>query len=210
MTTTPSIETEPSTMRMASTAAWSAASLLPIPTSRAAGSAAASVTRTSSRARLRSGRSSGVGMAREPRWARLHHARRLALALGGPGARGGTDEHEHRPEDGDEVAPVQRHEAADGAGAVDDAVVEEQAEGGDRDDRGHLTARPREGDVAGDDVGEDERRRGRGEQQPAQDRVRIPTGEVAARAVDAPQALRRVPRQEQADAEQQPSAHRDV
>ena len=41
--------------RMASTAAWSAAILSPRPTQRAAASAAASVTRTSSRARLRSG-----------------------------------------------------------------------------------------------------------------------------------------------------------
>src|SRR5579872_150698 len=40
---------------MASTAAWSAASLSPRPISRAAASAAASVTRTSSSARLRSG-----------------------------------------------------------------------------------------------------------------------------------------------------------
>ena len=42
--------------RIASTAAWSAASLSPRPTRRAAASAAASVTRTSSSARLRSGR----------------------------------------------------------------------------------------------------------------------------------------------------------
>ena len=41
--------------RIASTAAWSAAFLSPRPTQRAAASAAASVTRTSSRARLRSG-----------------------------------------------------------------------------------------------------------------------------------------------------------
>src|SRR5258707_8423894 len=41
---------------MPSTAAWSASSLSPLPTSGAHASAAASVTRTSSRARLRSGR----------------------------------------------------------------------------------------------------------------------------------------------------------
>src|ERR671913_1050170 len=57
MTTTPVIETEPSTWRMASTAAWSTASLSPKPILRAAAMAAASVTRTSSRARLRSGAS---------------------------------------------------------------------------------------------------------------------------------------------------------
>ena len=56
ITTTPSIETESSTSRIASTAAWSAPSLSPRPTIRAAASAAASVTRTSSSARLRSGR----------------------------------------------------------------------------------------------------------------------------------------------------------
>src|SRR5262245_48658357 len=48
--------TECSMKRMPSTAAWSAASFSPRPTSGAAASAAASVTRTSSRARLRSGR----------------------------------------------------------------------------------------------------------------------------------------------------------
>ena len=56
ITTTPSIDTVSSTLRIASTAAWSAPSLSPRPTMRAAASAAASVTRTSSSARLRSGR----------------------------------------------------------------------------------------------------------------------------------------------------------
>ncbi len=56
ITTMPSIETESSTCRIASTAAWSAPSLSPRPTMRAAASAAASVTRTSSSARFRSGR----------------------------------------------------------------------------------------------------------------------------------------------------------
>ena len=51
----PSIGTESRTKRIASTAAWSAAILSPRPTQRAAASAAASVTRTSSSARLRSG-----------------------------------------------------------------------------------------------------------------------------------------------------------
>src|SRR4051794_8351800 len=55
MTTTPAMFTVPSISRMASTAAWSAASLSPRPTQRPAASAAASVTRTSSSARLRSG-----------------------------------------------------------------------------------------------------------------------------------------------------------
>src|ERR1700704_69480 len=47
--------TESRTLRIASTAAWSAPILSPRPTIRAAASAAASVVRTSSRARLRSG-----------------------------------------------------------------------------------------------------------------------------------------------------------
>src|SRR6266540_2000751 len=55
MTTTPSIETVSSMSRIASTAAWSALSLSPRPIQRAAPIAAASVTRTSSRARFRSG-----------------------------------------------------------------------------------------------------------------------------------------------------------
>ena len=52
--------TECSRLRIASTAAWSAASLSPRPTSRAAASAAYSVTRTSSSARLRSSRVAGL------------------------------------------------------------------------------------------------------------------------------------------------------
>src|ERR671925_658375 len=55
ITTVPFIAMEPSTGRMASTAAWSTASLSPYPRWRAAAMAAASVARTSSRARLRSG-----------------------------------------------------------------------------------------------------------------------------------------------------------
>src|SRR5919197_479343 len=60
ITTTPVIDTEPSTARMASTAAWSTSSLSPKPIFREAAIAAASVTRTSSRARLRSGASRPV------------------------------------------------------------------------------------------------------------------------------------------------------
>src|SRR5262249_30976599 len=55
MTTMPSIETVSSISRIASTAAWSALSLSPRPIQRAAPIAAASVTRTSSSARFRSG-----------------------------------------------------------------------------------------------------------------------------------------------------------
>src|SRR5438034_1050191 len=52
--------------RMASTAAWSAASLSPRPDQRAAASAAYSVTRTSSSARLRSGAPSGASAVEAP------------------------------------------------------------------------------------------------------------------------------------------------
>ena len=55
MTTTPSMWMRSSTRCMPSTAAWSAASLSPMPTQVALARAAASVTRASSSARLRSG-----------------------------------------------------------------------------------------------------------------------------------------------------------
>ena len=55
ITTSPSMEMEDSTIRMALTAASSAPSLSPRPIQRDAASAAASVTRTSSIAKLRSG-----------------------------------------------------------------------------------------------------------------------------------------------------------
>src|SRR6202048_5466557 len=57
MTTTPRIDTEFTSWRIASTAAPSPPSLSPRPTQRPAAIAPASVTRTSSRARLRSGAS---------------------------------------------------------------------------------------------------------------------------------------------------------
>src|SRR4051812_49373860 len=57
ITTTPCMETVPISLRMASTAAWSPPFLSPRPTQRPADIAAASVTRTSSSARLRSGAS---------------------------------------------------------------------------------------------------------------------------------------------------------
>src|SRR5206468_85223 len=62
MTTMPSIAIEARTGRIASTAAWSTRSLSPRPMKRPAAMAAASVTRTSSSARLRSG---SLGRSRE-------------------------------------------------------------------------------------------------------------------------------------------------
>src|SRR2546425_13228276 len=72
MTTTPSIETVSSMSRIASPAAWSALSLSPRPIHRAAPIAAASVTRTSSSARFRSG-----GLARTSTRGTLHPFGRL-------------------------------------------------------------------------------------------------------------------------------------
>src|SRR5918995_7304827 len=60
MTTQPAIDTVSITVRIASTAAWSAAFLSPRPIHRPAAIAAASVTRTSSSARLRSGALEGA------------------------------------------------------------------------------------------------------------------------------------------------------
>src|SRR6185503_7762681 len=106
----PSIETESRTNRIASTAAWSAASLSPRPTQRAEASAATSVTRAISRARLRSGlvATDSVAIGSED-------ARRLARALGRRRAQGGADEHEDRPQERDEDAVLQRDQAGDGA-----------------------------------------------------------------------------------------------
>src|SRR5436190_19146214 len=127
-----------------------------MPTSRAAASAAASVVRTSSSARLRSGRSDcwsliapqpmTTGALRDARW--LAHDAVLRLAAHRPG------EHQDRAEDGDVPAPLQLDLRARIARAVDEPVVEEQAERGDRDDRGDLAARPRQRVIAHDDAGE--------------------------------------------------------
>jgi hypothetical protein len=67
MTTTPFIDTVETRVRMAFTAAPSAPFLSPRPTQRPAAMAAASVTRTSSRARFRSG-ASGATSSESGRW----------------------------------------------------------------------------------------------------------------------------------------------
>src|SRR4051812_9766295 len=169
MTTVPSMLTVPSTSRMASTAAWSAPSLSPRPTIRAAARAAASVVRTSSRARLRSGCEGCTLMAPQPMWRRLDRARRLARALELRCAHGRPEEHQARADQSEEPPVLERDLAARRARLADDALVEDQHGGGDADDRGQLPARPRERVPAEDDVGEDERRDRGGEQQPAQD-----------------------------------------
>src|SRR3954447_1881945 len=84
MTTTPSIPMVEIITRIALTATWSAPFLSPRPTQRAAAIAAASVTRTSSIARLRSG-DSGEGT-------------RLAGSMG-PRLTGGQPERPHPEEE---------------------------------------------------------------------------------------------------------------
>src|SRR5207249_4708586 len=78
ITTTPSIETVSIMRRIASTATWSAEYLSPSPTHRPAANAAASVTRTSSKARLRSGRSV-IGASRSTSRGRTRILRRTLL-----------------------------------------------------------------------------------------------------------------------------------
>src|SRR5256714_2315144 len=143
MTTTPSMCTECSRLRIASTAAWSAASLSPRPTSRAAASAAYSVTRTSSSARLRSSRVADRVVAPSDISGRpLDDPGRLARALGGRGAHRGAQEHEQRSEQRDEDADTQADEARHVPGLLDERVVADEPERGDRDHGGHLAARP--------------------------------------------------------------------
>jgi hypothetical protein len=96
--------------------------------------------------------------------------------------------------------------------AVDDAVVDGQAEGGDRGDRGHLAARPRQRVPAQHDVGEDQRRHRGRDPQPAAEIVDLEGGELA-RAALGVQArvlvLQRVPREEQAEGQQRAADDRD-
>src|SRR3954470_6942811 len=139
ITTMPSMRTLSSIMRMASTAAWSAASLSPIPVSRAAARAAYSVTRTRSSARLRSGRRP-VGSGVKP----SEGSGRLSLDLGLLLAHDRAHEHEDRPQQHPVPADLQLDRPAGIAGPVDDTGVEDDAEGGDRHDGGHLAAGPGE------------------------------------------------------------------
>src|SRR4051812_34524170 len=134
MTTTPSIDTVSSSSRMASTAAPSAPSLSPRPTQRAQASAAYSVVRTSSSARLRSGRwpRSDAASAVVVTGAALQDAGRFT----GVGVRGLAEvpgyEHGCAGQEPDEVAVAERDLAVGLARlAEDDPVAEDQHEGGD-------------------------------------------------------------------------------
>src|SRR3954451_15216155 len=199
MTTTPSMCTEPSRTRMASTAAWSAASLSPLPTRRADASAAASVTRTSSSARLRSGwvASSGVMALDGPRW--------LAWSLYRGGPRGRARKHQHGPQQGDEHADADVGQARGLPRLVDERQIDDEADGRDGADRRHLTARPRQSVTAVDDPGEDQRRERAGEQEPAGDRVDLPAGQRGGplRVADRVVGVDLVPGEEKTNAQQE-------
>src|SRR5712691_6132744 len=82
ITTTPFIETVASTARIPSTAPWSADSFSPRPTQRAAPIAPASVTRTSSSARFRSGGRPLIGQ-HPSRVEQLHLCQGSRLVVGG-------------------------------------------------------------------------------------------------------------------------------
>src|SRR3954466_6384481 len=178
------MRTVSSISRMASTAAPSADSFSPSPTQRAAASAPYSVTRTSSIARLRSGRAPpGSGTTAT----NLQDARGLSPAyrrgVGNKAAEGDA----RRAEQPDPVADLDRdvdvvRVVAAGA-AEDDPVHEDHGEGGDADDHRHLARPPRQVMPAGDDVGEDERRRAGAHQQDVEDAVGLERAEAAAVAV---------------------------
>src|SRR3954463_13990792 len=187
MTTTPSIRTVSSIRRMASTAAPSADSFSPSPTQRAAAIAPYSVTRTSSIARLRSGRA--------PVWSGLRcrgfrpgsdaggfglHVLRLAAEAPVRYEKGAHQPHEvadlDRDVDGDVLVAA--------GPAQDDPVEQDQRERDHADDHRDLAGAPAERVPAGDDVGEHERRDARREQRPAHEGVGLPAGEAA--VVDVP------------------------
>src|SRR5688572_19952692 len=143
ITTTPSIGTVSSSSRIASTAAWSAFSFSPRPTHRAAASAAASVTRTSSSARLRSGLSpertswemtlcASVPSAIGTSDGTGGLAFLLRALLGAEVARGGDQSTDEKR---GEVADVELDEVLEDAGPrlVEEAVVTDQHQAGEAD-----------------------------------------------------------------------------
>ena len=146
--------------------------------------------------------------ARRP--AALDRAGRLAPALRLARAQRRADDHQDRAGERDVPAPAELDLPGRVARAIDDADVEHDADREDREHGRELAARPRQLVVAGDDVGEDERRDRDDQQQPAQDRVDLP-GAVIAEAVQA-RDLRQpadgaIPRREQAATEQHAAEH---
>src|SRR5436305_3725366 len=156
ITTTPSMRTVSSISRMASTAAPSADSFSPSPTQRAAASAPYSVTRTSSIARLRSGRAPvGSGIDLEDA-RRLAPADALRLSHETPEGDARRAREPHPVADLDRDVDVVRVVAA--GPAEDDPVDQDQRERGDADDHRYLARPPGELVPAGDEVGADDRR----------------------------------------------------
>ena len=160
---------------MPSTAAWSAAILSPRPTQRAACSAAASVTRTSSSARLRSGESPVAAVGAPARRSSVT-GRRAACGGARTDGRGSRRPRRSRARRAKaRYQPRPRPIWPLGlARALDDAVPEDEGDGGEADDGGQLAARPRQLVPAHDDVEQDDRRERRQQQQHAADRVRVP------------------------------------
>src|SRR5262245_5483674 len=143
MTTTPRIATLSRTKRMASTAAWSASSFSPRPIQRAAAIAAASVTRTSSIAMLRSGACRALTSA-DPKG--------LVAAL---------DRMRDEPGDGEQEDQDAAHEqeAQDGRpdAAPDRRSGGERGQAGDRDHEDSVHPEPeRERDQGEDERGADD------------------------------------------------------
>src|SRR4051794_31271453 len=261
ITTTPSIGTVSSISRIASTAAPSAFSFSPSPTQRPAASAPASVTRTSSSARLRSGcegsrtsceitcwsasamgpgysaSPSDRGHERPPITSRyglrpplLSGVAWWPLERGGwlaPGAAPALHCSEaagyEDADRGEQREPVPEREAhlQPLLGLVDQAVVGDQHEGGEADDRGQLPARPGECMSAHHDPGEDEGRGRRENQQDADDREGVPgaaagvadpagpVGGVVAALYDARVGRQRIPLEEEADHQHRRGPHAD-
>src|SRR5438034_2311320 len=149
ITTTPSIDTVSIISRIASTAAWSAAFLSPWPIHLPAASAAASVTRTSSIARFRSGRSvilgppidgpppgrSTFGILR--RGVRQHPVR---LVPGEHALEGVLDRPVHQAEltgGAGTVVPVPVQQRADRRGTDRGILADTRKQPGERGDRAH-------------------------------------------------------------------------
>src|SRR5205823_2958975 len=152
-----------SSIRIASTAAWSAAFLSPRPIQRAEASAAYSVVRTSSSARLRSGRRpsavvpAAASVAVRPSIAgKLQDAWRLIVAVAGLAQVTGRDQPAGSDQP-DEVPDLERDGDLRRRLAQDDPVAEDQDDGSDAGDCGDLARSPGEGVPAGDDPREDER-----------------------------------------------------
>src|SRR4051794_6255601 len=180
MTTTPSIWTVSSIRRIASTAAPSAVSFSPRPTQRAAASAPYSVTRTSSMARLRSGRA-GVVASTAP--GNLHDSGWL-FRVGGQGlSERAAREHQEGSEQAHEPADLEHHVDGVAGLAEHQAVQDDQREGDHADDHRDLARLPAEFVPAGDDVRQDERREAGRQQEPVQVLEGLAAGELAAHAV---------------------------